>query len=125
MARGTIRVEVSGVEETQRGLQEIANSIDFTVDNVGVRTQEFVKKFWKPRMPVQTGFLKNTATALLQRKGQAIAFSQTALKKSKGYAIFPERRGTRPFYTERALNAFRKKYEKDVKDKIGRAIKKR
>ena len=125
MAPRTVRVEVRGIEETQRGLQEIANSIDFTVDNVGARAQEFVKKFWKPRMPVQTGFLKNTATSLQQRKGQAIAFTQTVLKKSKGYAIFPERRGTRPFYTEKALNAFSKKYEKDVKDKIGKAVKKR
>lgn len=119
----SLRVEVVGVEKIQRLLKRIKTTAKKEEDEIGLAARKFVENFWKPIMPVISGFMKNTSTSLQQGKGKAIAFTQTSQNTEGGYAIFPELRGQSPRFTERAVEAFTQKHFQDAEIKIDKAIK--
>lgn len=122
-----LKVQLIGADEVLTMVNRIKTTVKKQEDKIGLAANDFVENFWKPIMPVKSGFMKNTATSLQQGKGKAIAFTQTSQKKPGGYAIYPERgvgnsKWQNPHFTEKAAGAFSEKYFEDIEIEIDEAF---
>lgn len=114
----SINVKVIGAKEAENLVKEAAK-VPVTVNNKMGETIMELRNLWRLNMPHDTGFLKESVFAGVVGKGKAKASTMTFLKKSEGYAIFPElaRDGkayTRPHYTDNTVREFAVKWEAKI-----------
>ncbi len=143
----TITINVKGAEEVKAFLRKTNKAVQGISEQIHKPMNELLN-MWKQNMPVSSGFMKRTASGVVETKGEARVFTRTfqsaggslgmgrsKTRKSGGYAIFPEIgqpkihpifkvpiHYTRIGFTKKTADQFEKKWGADVINKIDKAI---
>lgn len=120
-----ITVTVTGADQVIRKMNALKGVAQEEYNEVAQTAQLFLRE-WKAAMPVESGFMRDTAIAVGRGPGKASAFTMTFGKKAGGYAIFPELGThpghTRPHFTEKTVEKFSNEWGAKAKNKIVQAL---